>query len=113
MVKPLQQRLQRARFWDITSQTILPATRKDTRMIWGIDSLRVNRSRRNDPLRISVIDPKKAKTLADKRLEPSLIDEQAHVRLVVPVMDNVGKLRQTSAPESRRIYRMLFSNKGG
>lgn len=60
-----------------------------------------------------VLDADKAKTLADKRLEPSLIDERAHVKLVVPMMDKVGKLRQTSSPEVGKQYWMLFSNKGG
>ena len=60
-----------------------------------------------------VIDANKAKGLADKKLEPSLIDEQAHVKLVVPMMDKVGKLRQTAPPEPGKTYWMLFSNKGG
>lgn len=60
-----------------------------------------------------VIEPSKAKPLADKKLEPSLIDEKAHVKLVVPTMDKVGKLRQTTNPEVGKTYWMLFSNKGG
>jgi len=60
-----------------------------------------------------VLDADKAKTLSDKKLEPSLIDERAHVKLVVPVMDKVGKLRQTSTPEAGKTYWMLFSNRGG
>jgi len=60
-----------------------------------------------------VVDADKAKSLNEKRLEPSLIDEKAHVKLVVPMMDKVGKLRQTSAPEDGKTYWMLFSNKGG
>jgi len=60
-----------------------------------------------------VLDPKKAKMLNDQKNEPSLVDEQAHVRLVVPQMDKVGKLRQSTDPEAGRSYWMLFSNKGG
>jgi len=60
-----------------------------------------------------VVDANKAKTLLDKKLEPFLIDEQAHVKLVVPMMDKVGKLRQTAPPEPGKLYWMLFSNKGG
>ncbi|HWZ77273.1 MAG TPA: hypothetical protein VNX87_12105, partial [Candidatus Sulfotelmatobacter sp.] len=60
-----------------------------------------------------ILDANKATALNDKKVEPSLIDEQAHVKLVVPLMDKVGKLRQSSPPEAGRTYWMLFSNKGG
>ena len=60
-----------------------------------------------------VVDPEKAKILSDKRLEPSLIDEKAHVKLIVPTMDKVGKLRQTTTLEPGKKYWVLFSNKGG
>jgi len=52
-------------------------------MIWGIDSLSVKWAESGEMIRFTyrVVDPEKAKTLGDKRLEPSLIDEQAHVKL--------------------------------
>jgi hypothetical protein len=85
------------------------------RLIWGIDSLSVKAAESGEMIRFTyrVVDANKAKTLADKKLEPSLIDEQAHVKLVVPMMDKVGKLRQTAPPEPGKTYWMLFSNKGG
>ena len=85
------------------------------RLVWGIDSLSVKWAEGGEVIRFTydVIDPERAKVLNDKRIEPSLIDEQAHVKLVVPQMDKVGKLRQTSDPVSGRSYWMLFSNKGG
>lgn len=85
------------------------------RLIWGIDSISVKSAESGEMIRFTyrVIDASKAKTLLDKKLEPSLVDEQAHVKLVVPMMDKVGKLRQTSPPESGKTYWMLFSNKGG
>jgi len=85
------------------------------RLIWGIDSLSVKWAESGEMIRFTyrVIDADKAKTLGDKKLEPSLIDEQAHVKLVVPMMDKVGKLRQTAPPEPGKTYWMLFSNKGG
>ena len=85
------------------------------RVIWGIDSLTVKPAEAGEVIRFSyrVIDAEKAKNLNDKRIEPSLIDERAHVKLVVPIMDKVGKLRQTAAPEDGKTYWMLFSNKGG
>ncbi len=45
-----------------------------------------------------VLDPAKAKELNDKKIEPSLIDERAHVKLVIPQMDKSGKT--TSDDES-------------
>jgi hypothetical protein len=85
------------------------------RLMWGIDGLSVKSAEAGEVIRFTyeVLDPEKAKVLNDKKLEPSLIDEKAHVKLVIPQMDKVGKLRQTSAPEAGRKYWMLFSNKGG
>jgi len=59
-----------------------------------------------------VIDADKAKTLNDKKAEPSLIDPQAGVQLVVPSLEQVGQLRQSSTPEAGESYWMAFSNKG-
>lgn len=85
------------------------------RLIWGIEGLSVKSAESGEVIRFSyeVLDPQKAKMLNDKKLEPSLIDERAHVKLVVPIMDKIGKLRQTSSPEPGKTYWMLFSNKGG
>ena len=85
------------------------------RLIWGIDDLSVKSTESGEVIRFSyqVLDVNKAKMLNNKRLEPALIDERAHVKLVVPTMDKVGKLRQTAPPEPGRVYWMLFSNKGG
>jgi hypothetical protein len=41
-----------------------------------------------------------------------LIDPAAGVKLVVPSLEKVGKLRQSSAPEAGKVYWMAFSNKG-
>lgn len=85
------------------------------KLMWGIEGLSVKSAEAGAVIRFSyqVLDPAKAKTLNEKKLEPSLIDERAHVKLVVPQMDKVGKLRQTATPEAGKIYWMLFSNKGG
>jgi len=85
------------------------------RLIWGIDDLSVKSAEGGEVIRFTyqVLDPAKAKMLNDKKIEPSLVDEERHVKLVVPQMDKVGKLRQTADPESGRNYWMLFSNKGG
>ena len=85
------------------------------RLVWGVDSLNVKWAESGEMIRFTyrVLDPSKAKILSDKRFEPSLVDEKAGVKLVVPMMDKVGKLRQTSTPEEGKTYWMLFSNKGG
>jgi len=59
-----------------------------------------------------VIDAGKAKTLNDRKAEPSLIDPQSGVQLVVPALEQVGQLRQSSTPEAGKSYWMAFSNKG-
>ena len=82
--------------------------------VWGIDSLAVGAVESGELVRFSyrVLDPAKAKALNDKKAEPSLIDPQAGVSLVVPSVDKVGKLRQSTEPEAGKVYWMAFSNKG-
>ena len=83
-------------------------------LMWGVDSLSVKSVESGEIIRFtySIIDPNKAKVLNDKKNEPSLIDPQAGVKLVVPSLEKVGKLRQSSAPETGKAYWMAFSNKG-
>jgi hypothetical protein len=83
-------------------------------LIWGVDMLSVKSAESGEIIRFTyrVIDPEKAKTLNDKKNEPSLIDPGAGVKLVVPSMEKVGKLRQSSAPEAGKVYWMALSNKG-
>jgi hypothetical protein len=82
---------------------------------WGVDSFTVRSVESGEMIRFSykVIDAEKATQLNDKHNEPSLLDEQANVRLVVPTLEKVGQLRQSSTPEAGKIYWMVFSNKGG
>ena len=84
------------------------------RLVWGVDSLSVKWGESGEVVRFSyrVLDANKAKILNDKKLEPSLIDPHAGVKLVVPAMENVGQLRQTAAPENGKAYWVVFSNKG-
>jgi hypothetical protein len=83
-------------------------------LIWGVDSLAVRSVESGEIIRFSyrVLDPNKAKTLNDKKSEPELIDPRAGVKLVVPSLEKVGKLRQSSTPEAGKAYWMAFSNKG-
>lgn len=82
--------------------------------VWGIDSLSIKWAESGELVRFSwrVLDPSKAALLNDKRLEPSLIDPQAGVSLVVPTMEKVGQMRQSVTPEAGKSYWMAFSNKG-
>jgi hypothetical protein len=84
------------------------------RLVWGVDSLAVKWTESGEVIKFTyqVLDPDKAKALNDKKNEPSLIDPQAGVKLVVPTLEKVGQLRQTSTPEEGRVYWMAFSNKG-
>jgi hypothetical protein len=82
--------------------------------VWGVDSLTVKYTESGEIIRFSyrVVDPGKAATLNDKKVEPSLIDPQAGVKLVIPEMEKVGKLRQSSTPIAGKSYWMAFSNSG-
>jgi hypothetical protein len=82
--------------------------------VWGVDSLSVKWTESGEVIRFSyrVLDAERAKPLNDKRAEPSLIDPQAGVKLVVPSLEKVGQLRQSSTPIAGKSYWMAFSNKG-
>src|SRR5215469_11196050 len=84
------------------------------RLIWGVESLSVKWTESGEVIRFSyrVLDAEKAKTLNDKKNEPSLIDPAAGVKLVVPSLEKVGQLRQSAPPEAGKAYWMAFSNKG-
>jgi hypothetical protein len=83
-------------------------------LVWGVDSLSVKWGESGEVIRFTyrVLDADKARVLNDKKYEPSLIDSQAGVRLVVPSMENIGQLRQSAPPEAGKAYWMVFSNKG-
>jgi hypothetical protein len=82
--------------------------------VWGIDSLKVKYTESGELIRFSwrVLDAAKATPLNDKAVEPVLFDPQAGVKLVVPQMEKVGKLRQSSTPIEGKSYWMIFSNSG-
>jgi hypothetical protein len=83
-------------------------------LVWGVDSLSVKWTESGEIIRFAyrVLDADKAKILNDKNFEPSLIDPQAGVKLVVPALEQVGILRQSATPEAGKAYWMAFSNKG-
>lgn len=82
--------------------------------VWGVDSLKVKYTESGEMISFSyrVLDPAKAAQLNDKKSEPFLYDPQARVKLVVPQMEKVGQLRQSSTPIAGKSYWMAFSNSG-
>lgn len=80
--------------------------------VWGVGELRVKTAESGQLVRFNyrVLDPQKAAALNDKQVEPKLFDAQAGVELVVPQLEKVGKLRQSSTPKSGMMYWMAFSN---
>ena len=80
--------------------------------VWGVDELRVKAAESGQLIRFNyrILDPSKAAALNDKKMEPELFDAQAGVKLSVPQMEKVGKLRQESTPKAGMAYWMAFSN---
>lgn len=83
-------------------------------LVWGVDLLSVKAVESGEAIRFSyrILDPEKAKTLNDKKVEPILIAPDKHIKLVIPSMEKVGQLRQSSTPEAGRSYWMAFANGG-
>ena len=83
-------------------------------LVWGVGSPSVKAVEAGEIIRFTyhVLDAEKAKALNDQRAEPFLIDRRAGVRLVVPSLEKVGKLRQSGTPEAGKSYWMAFSSKG-
>jgi hypothetical protein len=81
---------------------------------WGVTAMTVRTVPADQLIRFSykVVNAAKAKALNAKEAAPQLIDEVSHVSLVVPTMDKIGQLRQSTAPEDGKTYWMVFSNKG-
>ena len=84
------------------------------RRLWGIDNVHVRSTASGALVRVSyrVVDTDKAKILNSKDVTPYLVDEQQGLALQIPVMEQVGQLRQVAAPQNGRDYWMAFSNKG-
>ena len=80
--------------------------------VWGVGELHVKVAESGSLIRFNyrVLDPVKAAALNNKKAEPELFDTQAGVKLVVPQLEKVGKLRQESTPKAGMTYWMAFSN---
>jgi len=82
--------------------------------MWGVDNLSVRRTASGNLIRFSyrVTHAERAKVLGEKEATPHLIDPQRGLMLEIPVMENIGQLRQTGTPVVGQEYWMVFSNKG-
>lgn len=84
------------------------------RLLWGVNDLKVKSAESDELIRFSyrIVDPERAEQLNDVKNEPSLIDPKAGVKLTVPSLEKVGKLRQKGTPQAGKVYWMVFSNRG-
>jgi len=84
-------------------------------MTYGITDLSAKLTESGQLVRFSysVTDAQRAKPLQDRGAVPAMVDEAAHVSLVVPTMEKVGPLRQVMPAVAGKQYWMAFSNKGG
>jgi hypothetical protein len=96
------------------SHTLAKSAREYYALMWGVDSLTVKSAESGEIIKFTyrVLDPNRAKVLNDKKNEPKLDDPAAGVSLVIPELEKVGKLRQSSTPIAGKVYWMAFSNKG-
>ena len=81
---------------------------------YGIDQLQVHYTASGSSLvfRYRVVDADKAMMLSDKHATPYLIDQKSGIKLLVPVMDQIGALRETTPPEQGHEYFIVFGNAG-
>jgi hypothetical protein len=82
------------------------------RLVWGVDLLSVKAAESGELIRFSyrILDPQKAKILNDKQIPAFLNSPQRHIQLVIPSLEKVGQLRQSTTPEAGKSYWMAFSN---
>jgi len=63
--------------------------------------------------RYRVLEPDKAHSLFDPKIQPYLVDEATGAKFTVPAPPKVGSLRQKSRggiPKKDRVYSILFAN---
>jgi hypothetical protein len=101
-----------------SSNTFVPSVPRRERayydLFWGVDSLRAKAVESGELIQFSyrVLDPDRARGLNDKNNEAILIAPDLRAKLIIPSLEKVGQLRQTSTPEQGKRYWMAFSNPG-
>jgi hypothetical protein len=83
-------------------------------LFWGVDLLRAKAVESGELIQFSyhVLDPERAKVLNDKNNEAVLIASDLRAKLIIPSLEKVGQLRETSTPEQGKRYWIAFSNPG-
>jgi hypothetical protein len=81
---------------------------------WGVQHLQTALTSSGNLVRFTfrVVDPLRAKPLADHAATPYLYAPRTHAVLQVPTMEKIGQLRQLGNLEPNKDYWMVFSNKG-
>lgn len=94
--------------------SVTPGAKSFYQSIWGVDNFLVRETASGNLIRFSyrVVDPQRAKALGDKEVTPYLIGARNHVMLQIPVLEQVGQLRQTGSAKAGEQFWMVFSNKG-
>ena len=82
------------------------------RRTWGVDvtGVRLLADGWMLEFKFRVVDPLKAGPILDVNAKPYLVDDRSGAVLSVPAMENVGELRQHTAPQVGRSYFMIFGN---
>jgi hypothetical protein len=83
-------------------------------LFFGVDSIAAKAVESGELIKFSyrVLDADKARPLNDKTNEPVMFDPALKAKLVVPSLEKVGQLRQSSTPEAGKSFWMAFSNPG-
>ena len=93
---------------------VTPGAKTYYQSVWGVDNFLVRQTASGTLIRFSyrVTDPARAEPLGDKAAKPYLVGVRSRAVLQIPVMENVGQLRQTGVPKAGQEFWMVFSNKG-
>jgi hypothetical protein len=83
-------------------------------LFFGVDSIAAKAVESGELIKFSyrVLDAQKARPLNDKTNEPVMFDPAIKAKLIIPSLEKVGQLRQSSTPEAGKSYWMAFSNPG-
>lgn len=79
---------------------------------WGIEVLGVHLVAGGYMLefRYRVIDPEKAKVLANRKIKPYLVDLATGAKVIVPSPEKVGELRNINSQVAGKTYWIMFAN---